>query len=279
MGQRRAGGDGLPRRRFIALGAAVVAGRVLGGCSARGSAPAASPLGDGGVPWATGGTAGMTGKAAYPDPFQGAPATTCAMTCELTKGPCYSAQSVEIGDISYGYGGLPMRMLLRLVDESCRPIAGAVVDVWHVAPTGKYSGNDPTNENVAFCTGGDPDFTSHVYFRGKQTTGADGVAAFDTCFPGWYPGRTIHVHMTLSVGGQEYVTTQLGFDDALDDAIISTQPLYDTRGARDTTNASDGVFAPNHTDYVFEARQMPDGALLAWKTIVLRSALSESLCQ
>jgi protocatechuate 3,4-dioxygenase beta subunit len=220
----------------------------------------------------------MTGKADYPNPFTDTP-TACAASCELTQGPCYSSQSEVIQDISYGYEGLPMRMYLRVLDESCKPVVGAVVDVWHVGPTGKYSGDDAANEQVAFCTGNDSDFTSHVYFRGKQTTDANGVVYFDTCFPGWYASRTVHVHMTIDVGGQAYVTTQLGFDDALDDEIIGSQPLYDARGARDTTNATDTVLpATGLADYLFATQKMADGAMLAWKTLFLRSSLGEALC-
>jgi protocatechuate 3,4-dioxygenase beta subunit len=231
-----------------------------------------------GLEWATGGTAAMTARASYPDPFTALP-NACAVTCELTQGPCYSSQSEEIRDISYGYDGLPMRMYLRVLDESCKPIAGALVDVWHVGPTGKYSGNDSANEQVAFCTGNDTDFTSHLYFRGKQTTDANGVVYFDTCFPGWYSSRTIHVHMTISVAGQAYVTTQLGFEDALDDAIVDNQPLYKDRGKRDTLNTTDTVLpSTGLSDYLFEWKRMSDGAMLAYKTIILRSTLAETLC-
>jgi protocatechuate 3,4-dioxygenase beta subunit len=219
----------------------------------------------------------MAGKANYPNPFAGGATSTCPLTCQMTPGPCYSAQSQDIKDITYGYAGLPTRMVLQVLDESCSPMPGCVIDVWHAAPVGKYSGDDPINENVAFCTGGDSDFTSHLYFRGKQTCDANGVCFFDTCFPGWYPGRTIHVHMSVSLGGSNVVTTQLFFDDVLDDEIIDTQPLYSARGARDTTNESDSVIAPSAVwPYVFETRKMPDGALLAWKTLVIRTTGSPS---
>jgi protocatechuate 3,4-dioxygenase beta subunit len=286
------------RRDLLALGTAVVFGKALGACSAAaegaaddagatgadaatdatGQATAEAAADAASVPWATGGTAAMTAKASYPNPFTSVPAT-CVASCELTQGPCYSSQSVEIQDISYGYDGLPMRMYLQVLDESCKPVADAEVDVWHVGPTGKYSGDDAANEQIAFCTGNDSDFTSHIYFRGRQTTDASGVVYFDTCFPGWYSSRTIHVHMTIRVGGTAYVTTQLGFDDTLDDEIIASQPLYDARGKRDTTNATDTVLpATGLADYLFQTAKMSDGAMLAWKTLVLRSSLDETLC-
>jgi protocatechuate 3,4-dioxygenase beta subunit len=225
-------------------------------------------LNDGGA-WASGGTAAMTGKASYPNPFAGASTSGCAATGALTGGPCWDSMSAVIQDISYGQEGLPTRMYFQVLDASCTPIAGATVDVWHVAPTGKYSGDDTAVENVPFCTGGDPTYANSLYFRGKQTTDANGVAFFDTCFPGWYPGRTIHVHFTITSGMASF-TSQYVFDDALDDEIISTQPIYSERGMRDTTNATDSVVsAADYQQFLFQTQKMPDGSLLAWKAITL----------
>ncbi|HEX4403187.1 MAG TPA: protocatechuate 3,4-dioxygenase [Polyangia bacterium] len=232
------------------------------------------------VPWATGGTASMTAKATYPNPFAGGVTqTSCALTCSATQGPCYSSQSETIQDISYGYAGLPTRVYLQVLDDACRPLAGAVVDVWHVSAVGKYSGDDATNEDIAFCTGNDAEFTSKLYFRGKQTTDANGVVYFDTCYPGWYSGRTVHVHFTIRVGTDASLTSQLFFDDTLNDDILESQALYDSRGNRDTTNQNDSVVAASAVaDYTFSTRKMSDGALLAWKTVIVRAAASESLC-
>lgn len=113
-----------------------------------------------------------------------------------------------------------------------------------------------------------------------QTTDANGRVDFDTCFPGWYSSRTINIHFTLRLNGIEYVTSQLVFDDALNDDVINHQPLYNTRGARDTTNANDDfVSAESAPDYMFHTQRMSDGAMLAWKTLVIRSSLSNASCQ
>jgi protocatechuate 3,4-dioxygenase beta subunit len=219
--------------------------------------------------WATGGTASMTGKASYPNPFAGGSTSGCVATGTLTQGPCYDSASVKIQDISYGQNGLPMRMYFQALDSACNPIAGATVDVWHVAPTGKYSGNDSVNEIVSYCTGNDADYTSHLYFRGRQVTDSTGVVFFDTCFPGWYSGRTIHVHFIITAGSKS-LTSQYLFDDALDDQIIGTQPIYGTRGKRDTTNTTDAfVSASQYQKFLFQTKRMSDGTMLAWKGIVL----------
>ena len=74
----------------------------------------------------------------------------------------------------------------------------------------------------------------------------------------------------MRVGDTEFVTSQLFFDDSLDDEIISTQPLYNTRGQRDTKNTNDNVVGgESDLFYTFQTKRMPDGAMLAWKTIIV----------
>ncbi|EYF07690.1 dioxygenase family protein [Chondromyces apiculatus] len=223
--------------------------------------------------WATGGTAVMTGD--YPDPFENGAGTSCVLTCAATLGPCY-AETIERKDISEGVLGLPVRLAFLLVDEDCNPVEGAALDIWHCSPEGIYSGDD----SIAFCNANDPEALASRWFRGVQTTDADGRVDFDTCFPGWYSSRTIHIHFTVRINGVEYVTSQLFFDDALCDEIVNTQPVYSDRGERDTTNATDNVInAEDAPDYSFQVEQMPDGAMLAWKTLVLRTSTGEALCQ
>ncbi|MFB1485250.1 protocatechuate 3,4-dioxygenase [Corallococcus sp. RDP092CA] len=224
--------------------------------------------------WATGGTAAMTAAASYPNPFSAGTGTACTLTCESILGPCY-AQTVERKDISEGHDGLPVRLAFRILREDCTPVEGATLDVWHAGPEGLYSGDDAADS----CTFGDAEARSARWFRGVQTTDADGRVDFDTCFPGWYSGRTIHIHFTVRLNGQEYVTSQLFFDDALNDDIINTQPLYDERGARDTTNSNDTVVSADSVgDYLFTTQRMADGAMLASKTLIIRSALTQEQC-
>jgi len=236
-----------------------------------GLAADATAAGEAGA-WATGGTASMNGD--YPDPFASGLGTTCALTCAATLGPCYAATVVR-KDISEGHDGLPVRLAFLVVDEKCTPIPNASIDIWHCAPEGLYSGDDASD----FCTSGDATARAARWFRGVQTTDATGRADFDTCFPGWYSSRTIHIHFTIRINNAEYVTSQLVFDDALDDEIVSTQPLYNTRGARDTNNTNDNVVGGAAiSDYTFQTSRMSDGAMLAWKALVIRSSTTADLC-
>ncbi len=221
--------------------------------------------------WAVGGTAGMGGD--YPDPFTEDVATACALTCAMTRGPCYAA-TLERQDISEGYPGLPVRLALRVVDATCRPVAGAVVDIWHTSAAGLYSGDDA----IDMCTRGDADAASHRYFRGTQSTDASGRVDFDTVLPGWYRGRTVHIHFAVRRGADEYVVSQLVFDDALVAAVTTRHPDYAERGAPDTWNTTDAIVRVAVQEALLTTALQPDGALLASKTLVIRSSLEEEPC-
>lgn len=219
--------------------------------------------------WATGGTAAMTAKDRYPNPFTTA-AAGCVLTCQTTLGPCHEP-APERQDISDGWDGIPVRLALRIVDDECNPIANAAVDVWHTNHRGSYSGSIP------FCNETESD-ARLAYFRGHQVTDGNGRVDFDTCYPGWYPGRVVHFHIRVQLGGYDgaasaasAVTTQLFFQDALNDEIFSEVEPYSDFGAPDTTLLNDGVV--NGEDdldrYILETAKLPDGAMHAWKTVVV----------
>ena len=70
---------------------------------------------------------------------------------------------------------------------SCAPIAGAMVDIWHTDGYGRYSGFRGQGSDGA-------DTTGETFLRGTQVTDGDGLVEFETIYPGWYPGRTAHIH-------------------------------------------------------------------------------------
>lgn len=220
-----------------------------------------------GTPWATGGTKTMTGN--YPDPFEmGMAGAACTIYPSQTLGPCY-AQGPEVrSDISDGLDGLPMRLSLKLVKtDGCTPISNATIDIWHSGSQGIYS----AYATGTICNPGTMNVMKDMFCRGVQTTDENGRVDFDTVFPGWYTGRTIHIHFTVREGGREYVTSQLYFKDAVSDEILA-QGLYAARGKRDTTNATDNTYksggaTPDEVD--FESVKRPDGALHAWKLIAI----------
>ena len=94
--------------------------------------------------WASGGTAAMTAKATYPDPFTDVP-ELCELVASTTQGPCTTEDDLVREDVSEGWSGLPVRLALRVVDSNCAPVSGATVKIWHTNLEGSYSGQTPNN--------------------------------------------------------------------------------------------------------------------------------------
>jgi protocatechuate 3,4-dioxygenase beta subunit len=93
---------------------------------------------------------------------------------------------------------------------------------------------------------GDPEATptdDGTYLRGAQATDADGIVRFTSIFPGWYVGRTTHVHCKVHIDRRTVLTTQLFVDDTITDEIYLTVPPYRDRPRRDTRNDTDTVYS------------------------------------
>src|SRR5256885_982093 len=156
-------------------------------------------------------------------------AFSCALAPEQTEGPYYIANEKRRRNITEGRPGTPLTLRLRVVDAStCKPIKNAAVDVWHCDALGAYSG---------FGAGSG----SRTFMRGIQRTDANGFATFGTVYPGWYQGRTVHIHVKVHVRGNVVHTGQLYFADRITDAVFKRRP-YSRRGARTTRNSSDSVY-------------------------------------
>jgi protocatechuate 3,4-dioxygenase beta subunit len=181
---------------------------------------------------------GAAWRAASPDEAEAAgvgPAAvaaglvTCVLTPEQTEGPYYLENGKIRRDIRDGHRGALLDLRTTVVDAStCRPVKGALVEIWHCDAAGLYSG---------FGGGA----ASRSFLRGGQRTDAKGLAHLTTIYPGWYPGRTVHIHVKVHVGGTVVHTGQLYFNDTVTDAVYRKAP-YRARGARTTRNASDSIF-------------------------------------
>ena len=126
---------------------------------------------------------------------------------------------------------LPLALNLtvyRVAASGCVPLVGAQVDLWHADAAGVYS-------NLA--REGTPD---ERYLRGYQLTDSTGAAHFTTIYPGWYRGRTPHIHFKIRGQGYEF-TSQWYFDDAISDQVFTAAP-YSDRGTRARRNADDFLF-------------------------------------
>jgi protocatechuate 3,4-dioxygenase beta subunit len=126
-------------------------------------------------------------------------------TVRETEGPFFKPSSPQRADLREpGMAGRPLDVSGFVLSRACRPIAGALIDVWQADDRGRY-------DNAGFR------------LRGHLFTDADGRFTLRTIVPGAYAGRTRHIHVKVQPAGGRLLTTQLYFPD---------EPL----------NRSDGLF-------------------------------------
>jgi protocatechuate 3,4-dioxygenase beta subunit len=149
---------------------------------------------------------------------------------EQTEGPYYVDDAALRRDVTEGRPGVPLTLRLTVVNvSSCKPIKGAAVEIWHCDAGGVYSATSVQ------------DTEDERFLRGAQRTDAKGLAIFRTIYPGWYQGRTVHIHTMVHIGGNVVHTGQLYFSDAVTDAVYRRRP-YDARPDRTTRNAADSIY-------------------------------------
>ncbi|MBX9254916.1 intradiol ring-cleavage dioxygenase [Desmonostoc muscorum CCALA 125] len=168
----------------------------------------------------------------------------CVVSPEQTEGPYFVDEKLNRSDIRSDpadgsvKAGTPLHLTLHISQvgsTGCTPLVGAIVDVWHCDALGVYS--DVTDSS--FSTVG------QKFLRGYQVSNVNGTVEFTTIYPGWYQGRTVHIHFKVRTDGtseQRYeFTSQLYFDDSITDEVHSQTP-YASKGQRTQKNADDGIF-------------------------------------
>jgi protocatechuate 3,4-dioxygenase beta subunit len=175
------------------------------------------------------------------------PATGVVLAPEMTEGPYYLDLDLVRSDVREDRAGVPLALDFLVVDMATKkPVSGAAIDIWHCDAGGLYSGfvsastggNGPGGGGNGGSSSGD----DSTFLRGTQVTGADGKAAFTTVYPGWYRGRTVHIHVKVHVSGKEIHTGQLFFDDDFTETVYAAAAPYSSRTNRDTRNAQDDIY-------------------------------------
>ncbi|GAB6841292.1 protocatechuate 3,4-dioxygenase beta subunit [Methylorubrum rhodinum] len=184
------------------------------------------------------GAAGLLSRpAAAAAPPDEAGEGACLLTPQAIEGPFYTDPRLVRADITEGREGVPMRLRLRVIEAGpCTPLAGARVDVWHCDAQGRYSGYPGQGDSRRMDTSG------QTFLRGTQETDAGGWAAFETIYPGWYPGRATHIHVKVFLDRRTVLTGQIYFPDALSEFLYTQVPAYGGRRVeRLVVNANDGI--------------------------------------
>jgi protocatechuate 3,4-dioxygenase beta subunit len=155
---------------------------------------------------------------------------TCVLAPEQTEGPYYVDGAAVRRNVTEGKPGVALTLRVTVVNASnCKPIKGAAVEIWHCDAAGVYSGTSAQGTE------------DERFLRGVQRTDAKGLAIFRTIYPGWYQGRTVHIHTMVHIGGNVVHTGQLYFPDAVTDAVYRRSP-YNGRPNRDPRNSGDSIY-------------------------------------
>jgi protocatechuate 3,4-dioxygenase beta subunit len=173
--------------------------------------------------------------------------SACTVSPEGEEGPYFVDDSAKGFARSYirsnldgsnTQNGIPLKLSISVFDSknSCAAMANVQVDIWHCNASGVYSA-----EEVESSSG-------ETWLRGYQLTDSNGLVTFVTIVPGWYAGRTTHIHLRLRSSYDSTTTagtntTQLFFSQDVITTISTTISPYSAEGTNPTTNATDHVYA------------------------------------
>ncbi|RZL35663.1 MAG: intradiol ring-cleavage dioxygenase [Rubrivivax sp.] len=139
--------------------------------------------------------------------------------------------------------GVPLQVIIELVNTnaSCADLSGYAIYLWHCDALGRYS---------MYSSG----VTGENYLRGVQATGSDGLATFQTIYPGCYAGRVPHIHLevyrsttTATNWNNKLRTSQLCFPSDANTAVYATSG-YGSSAANNNASSlsSDGIFSDGY---------------------------------
>lgn len=202
---------------------------------------------------------------------EGGTNTDCAITASETEGPfpIKDPASLERVNIIGDRSGVDLDIEIAILNgnESCVPIEGAIVDIWHCDKDGYYSEYGGTQMQSA-------DFTNNHFLRGRQVCDSNGKVAFTSIFPGWYTGRSTHIHVHVySANGNSLLVTQIAFPEGDSSAVVLVNAASDkgyTKGMNGyTTNARDNVFGDGvSTELCSISGSVADGFALMHNIVV-----------
>jgi protocatechuate 3,4-dioxygenase beta subunit len=244
----------ISRRRALGLGGTVGLGALAAACTG------SSPSRDGSAASLSASSTAPSDVLALLDK-----ANTCVAAREETQGPYWFDVDSIRSDLREDRPGTPLLLAVRAHDLSrCAngsaptAIPSSVVEIWHCDAGGVYSGFESASQggpggggsggtsNGSYSVGDEEASPTDdgTYLRGAQVADRNGVVQFTTIYPGWYRGRAVHIHLKLHVDRKTVVTTQLYFDESVNDAVFATSP-YDQHTGRQTRKEDDPIYDPS----------------------------------
>ncbi|KAK2602110.1 hypothetical protein N8I77_008670 [Diaporthe amygdali] len=196
--------------------------------------------------------------------------TTCIQVPDIIQGPYVWPQSELLRtDMSEDQPGVPLIMDIGVLDmATCEPLTDVMVSLWHANATGSYSSFTALDPNLVFgdlltslnMTRADMEYgvtdihtDDTTFLRGMYPTDSEGVMEMKTVFPGFYAGRSLHVHSqvytdytlfpngTIS-SGYLVSTGQLYFDESLSAELMALEPYASHTQTPRVTNDIDQFF-------------------------------------
>jgi protocatechuate 3,4-dioxygenase beta subunit len=154
-------------------------------------------------------------------PLEGLAQTCGVVTPRQTEGPFFTPNSPLRTSLAESGSKAPRFLVSgRVLSPDCKPVANALVDVWHADEEGEY-------DNRGYR------------YRGHQFTDAEGRYRFETIVPALYPGRARHYHVKVQPKGGRLLTTQLYFPG---DPGNSRDGLYRPELELKTSRSGEGAF-------------------------------------
>ena len=154
--------------------------------------------------------AGCAGLIALP-----AAAQQCRGTPRDQLGPFYTRGVPEQSELCASGSGGKERLMVsgRVLGADCKPLSGALVEVWHADANGDYSEFTRGKKDDPACL-----------LRASLKTGAEGRYSYTTIMPAEYPGRPRHIHYRVSHAAHATLVTQLYFgrERGVADELVTT---------------------------------------------------------
>ncbi|CAA7263030.1 unnamed protein product [Cyclocybe aegerita] len=175
--------------------------------------------------------------------------TTCVTASEVTEGPYYINNEFIRTDLRETQTGVKLILDIGVIDTTtCEPFADAFVELWHANSTGAYGG-------YVGAQGAATNINIDTFLRGGYFTNSEGIVEITTLYPGYYTGRTAHIHTMVhknieqnangTVISKSGTLTHIGqffFDETWNDEVFSQSP-YTTTSQQRMTNDEDGILA------------------------------------
>ena len=182
------------------------------------------------------------------------------ITPPVPEGPFYKNEQLNRINITENQKGIPIDYIFKVEDKNCKPILGAIIDIWQCNSEGHYS--DFKQEHT----------DSEKWLRGYQQTNAHGMCRFTAVFPGWYEGRITHLHVKVVIDKEDVLTTNCFFPKEIENEVYSS-PLY-PKGINPITISGDAELrvdknTKRHDALVMQVEKDNNGKLIASYTIAV----------